>query len=487
MAGIFYRNTGGGLETLTKTEYTAVTPQTKTLYIKSGNGSPVRYGLTSDVSASNYSPKIPTSTATYYIARASTYETTSETTTTYTEEDTYTQTATDEQQQATTRASWYYNNAVIQTTSSTSSVASNTQYTGNPIHYIYEFTSKVIGGGLVYRTLTLTSTRYYSNGSYYYFSTTDKTTTHSAINGLTYRYSANTSPDNYNPLNPPSENYWYNNPTNNLNYSYAAGYTVSGGKSSITYTYLSLKISASMLYDNDYDKPVGITGTYRYGGGYSHKSSTSRTLYSRSYSGTTIKYIAASSNSNGATGMYIVDRYASIDSSLFTKMSNRAASIGYSSKTDYTITTASKTYYSRTLSASNVKGTNHTTTAVSGWESMLFMTTFTATRSSIGNSLKSTTPNWAKSDRYLPANTASYCHYVWTNSISRSSYSYGYGGVQYTRSASAYVTTARTYTSRSSDYTQTITVTVTNTITDTITVTQGDVFYITLTSSNCNV
>ena len=488
MAGIVYKTIIGPVvpvevtRSLTESNYTAVTPGTKTLYMKTGAGvnDQIRYGLTTDVSASLYSPRLSaTNGATYYIGRQTTYTSESWKSSSYTEEYTHTDTGTSESTQASTRESYYYNNAVIQTTSSTSYADTYNNYANQ---YVFEFTSKDIGGGLIYRTLTLTSTRYYSGGKYYYFSTGYLNTQLATANGLTYQWLRNEAAT-YSKLNPPAEKYWYLNPTNNLAYSYAAGYTVSGLKTTATTSYITAKMSASMLLNDNADKPTGITGTYRYGGGYAHKSSLSRTHYSRSYTGTSSSYVGGYSRSDGVTGCYDI----SIGYSIFTKLSNRANSVSYASTVLYTTTTASKTYYARTTSKTEVGISNYASTTNSNWTGYgwVYVSTFTVSRSTIKNSLKSTTPNWAKGDRYLPANDSYYC-YSWTNSISRSSISYGYASFA-SRSASAYVTTARTYTSRASNYTKSETITVTNTISETETIQVEWYETVTSTSNNINV
>lgn len=100
MAGIVYYKSGGAVS-LTGSEYTAVTPQAKTLYVQTGSNATDRlaYGLTTDTTASEYSPAINVSGTKCFIARKQTYET--------------------------TRVSQYYSNDVIQSTSSITNTISS--------------------------------------------------------------------------------------------------------------------------------------------------------------------------------------------------------------------------------------------------------------------------------------------------------------------------------------------------------------------------
>lgn len=478
MAGIVYKTIVGPVvpvevtRSLTESNYTAVTPGTKTLYLKTGVGAndKIRYGLTTDVSASQYSPHLSLSNTSYYIARQTTYYTESYSEHTYESVETEEQVTTTQ----TTRESWYYNNAVIQTTSSTQ-VDNVVRLTA----YVYEMTSSNIGGRL-YRTLTMLRTSYYSNNKYYYFSTTDKTTTHSATaNGLTYKFSTtivNDSYTNYN-LNPPEEKYWYLNPTNNLAYSYAAGYTVSGQKVEAYRTNITAYISADMIaHSGAYQNTLpGVPSSIHHGGGYTHKSQTTQTTSSRRYSGTVSTFAYKNGTANPS--------YSNQD--IFTKLSNRVGSTQYGSRVFSTTTTASKTYnsYTNYSSVKNVTGYSSKTYPQTSWLPTfgLWITSATITISRVSYTQKTNGSKWAKGDKYLPLNS-SYASFTSTQTYSRYSISY-LSLTTNTRSASAYVTTNRTYTSRESQYNVNTTVTVS----ETVTVTEMEPVTTTSMSNNVNV
>ena len=73
MAGIVYKRSGT-IQSLTGSEYTAVTPGNKTLYLQTGANATDRiaYGLTTDVTASGYSPAFMIAGTKHYIAKVGT-------------------------------------------------------------------------------------------------------------------------------------------------------------------------------------------------------------------------------------------------------------------------------------------------------------------------------------------------------------------------------------------------------------------------------
>lgn len=213
----FYLNFKGDTKAYTASEYTAVTPGTKTLFIQTGSQTSERipYGLTTDTTASEYSPVIMIDSKKHYIARTATTitETTSQREETYTRESEYVSyDAVGSHMTKTTTYSIIANHAASTTSS----------YYPKITEYSFAITSYRMGN--IYnsnrKTLTLANTSFETNGSIIYFSTKQSVNAGTAVNGLVYLFlGSQTLSDN--PLNSGRyEGYWENLPTNNTNYSY---------------------------------------------------------------------------------------------------------------------------------------------------------------------------------------------------------------------------------------------------------------------------
>lgn len=164
MSGIVYKKSGGGMASLTAPEYTNITPYGTTLYVRTGTGEndKVAYGLTTDTSASAYSPAINVSGKTMYIASGTTVTT-----------GTSYHTAT----RKSTSGETVRDDLVNEVVSYTLSSKNTTQYlTKNYTSYAASYTQTKTTYNSIGRKTTVTSTlggkpimyhpRYYMGGSY---------------------------------------------------------------------------------------------------------------------------------------------------------------------------------------------------------------------------------------------------------------------------------------------------------------------------------
>lgn len=294
MSGVIFRH-GNEIKYFTASEYTAVTPGAKTLYIQTGSeiNNRIPYGLTTDTTASEYSPVIMFGGKKHYIARMTTIisKTTSQREETYTRESNYV--SYDVVNSYMTKQTSYFvvANYAAKTTST---------YYPKITEYTFAITSYTMGkiNNPIYRTVTLTNTSFNASQGNIYFSTKQSVNAGTAVNGLVYLFKGSQTLSTNPLITNRYESYWEILPINNTNYKYdgnRGAEIVSTCVSNVSYIQVTetarerrdaynVFISESVKYPNitkEFSTDANFVNIIRsslYGGNCHHTSKKSETL-----------------------------------------------------------------------------------------------------------------------------------------------------------------------------------------------------------------